>query len=433
MEAILLLPALVAELLALCLAALLPAIVLGLELLSEFVALGLELVFGWSLHRSRKPETEPKKRCPLVNPIWRRRLRYTFLAVFAVATIGLLLVNFVFFESTLRFALGRVEASRGIKVTFNAASGNLFTGEFAVEGLRAVRQASETTKFDLRVEQATADVEMTSLLSPTKTVESLAVSGIRGRIDRIGKKTRPHRRVKKRFEVNDLSVKDVQVEFLNRVTARKLSAGVTVYSLSGRPVRSRLLVFDILFRSNVTGRIGGRPFLVEAMDSQQMTSWKVDHLPVAILATFVGGPLVWLTDGQVDIDVRSTWLRDTGGDIALHWKTVFENLKAEVPSDASLKTRLFWTPVVAYMNQRSRRMPLEFDVKFGEGAFSYTMSAQGRHWLNRVAEALIKEIAVAVGVPVNKVRDATAQEASDRAKNKIRQLRDKLLKPLKKE
>jgi len=69
-----------------------------------------------------------------------KRLSWTLGVILVVMVAAVCLLNFVFFESSLRWALARVEKRNGIKINFASASGSLFSGELILKGVTARRQ-----------------------------------------------------------------------------------------------------------------------------------------------------------------------------------------------------------------------------------------------------------------------------------------------------
>src|SRR5687767_5104296 len=97
---------------------------------------GLSGVFG----RSRPPteageakeQTPDTSRKPKARRRWPRRMALGAAACLLLTVGTVLALNFLFFEPTARWILGRVHDRTAIEVRFGSASGNLLTGRLAL-------------------------------------------------------------------------------------------------------------------------------------------------------------------------------------------------------------------------------------------------------------------------------------------------------------
>lgn len=395
MEALVVLPLLVAELLALCLTVLIPTVALAVQLL------GWLLVLSGRLLRRDVAAAKQRRR---LSPRAHRRLKLTFAWTLAITIVGMLLLEVVFFEAMLRTVFARVERQSGIKVSFASASGSLIRGRVEVQGLRVVRGESKTTRFDLRLARAEADVEMLSLLSRHNTLTSLRVSGIRGRVVRVGRRRRRGWRQLRSFVVRELSFRDAEVRFENRVVAKRpLATTITLEKLESRPLRSRRLAHDLLLRSNAKGRIAGRSFAIQ--QGRSSVRWHVDKLPVKALTAFVGGPMRLVRDGSADIDVGISWPAGAKDGIhsatQLRWKLHFADIQLSPHRRGSLRQRMVWAHVATFVNKHGKRLPIEFELALKEGELGAALAGDGRALARVVAEAVKDEL-------IRKVREVSA-------------------------
>ncbi len=394
MESLVVLPLLVAELLALCLTVLIPTVALVVQLIGWLIVLVARLL--------RREGTGAGRR--RLSARGRRRIKQTFAWTLVCTIVGMLLIEVVFFEATLRAVFARVEQHHGIKVDFTSASGSLMTGRVVVRGLRIVRDTSETIRFDFRVANAEADVEIISLLSPQKTLSALHVSGIRGHVTRVGRQRRPGWRALQSFVVRELVFKDAEVRFENhRIASRPLATTIHLERLESRPLRSHRLAHDLLLRSNAKGRIAARDFAIE----QGTTSvrWHVDKLPVRALTAFVDGPMRLLHDGSADIDVGISWPKDAADGIhsatKLRWKLHFANIHLSPHRRGSLRQRMIWAHVATFVNKHGKHLPIEFELALNQGELGDALAGDGRALARLVADAVKDEL-------IRKVREVSA-------------------------
>jgi hypothetical protein len=397
MEALVVLPLLVAELIAICLLVLIPTVALAVQL----IGWGLFLI-GRLLSRRRREAGGAR---PQLGSSWARRLRTAFLVLLAVTAVGMLLIHVVLFEGTLRTFFARVEAHSGVKVSFDSASGNFLTGHVTVRGLRVARPQSATTRFDLRVARAEADVDMFSLLSEHKTLDSLEVSGISGQVVRVGRRAkRRSQRRRTSFVIRDLVFAQAKVRYENRLQPKRpLATTITLEQLKSRPLRSRRLIHDVLLRSDAKGTVGGRPFAIE--QGKASVRWHVDKLPVTALTAFVGGHLRLVRDGSADVDVTIGWPTGAAGGIhsatKLRWKLHFADIHLSPHRRGSLRQRMVWAHVATFVNKHGKHLPIEFELALKQGELGKALAGDGRALMRLVAEAVKREL-------IRKVREVSA-------------------------
>jgi len=209
--------------------------------------------------------------------------------------------------------------------------------------------------------------------------ESVEVERLRGTYDRVGlaDKLQP----RKSFRLGRLVVREAAVQYVDQTRRHgAVQAQVRVESLVVEPLRSDWAVFDLLFRSRAAGQINGRRFSIatQAIPDGRQTRWQGQGLPMELVAPYLGGPLAWITSGELDVDVADRWQRGDEAEIEMHWLLVLRDIKAEVPADASGTVRAVAKPVVAFLNKHSVRLPLEFEVAIDRQRFHFAASPQAR-------------------------------------------------------
>jgi hypothetical protein len=122
----------------------------------------------------------------------------------------------------------------------------------ALRCAHATRQGDPVANFDVRIERVDVDVEIWSLLSSERRLESLSMRGVRGRYDRDGR-AKPIQ-ASSPFRIDRLSIEDAAVQWTVRRDV-PVSAELRLASLESNPLRSDRPVFDILFRTNAVGTL----------------------------------------------------------------------------------------------------------------------------------------------------------------------------------
>jgi hypothetical protein len=300
---------LIGELIAGPLVLILALVIEGTLALFAGIAALLETVFGISvsfLPRKRSVVLTPEQQEALKvssqrRSRWIKRLSWTLGLLLGVMVALACLVNFVFFESSLRWVLARVEKRSGIQIGFTSASGNLFSGELTLKGVTARRQGHAESNFDLQAAELSLDMAMKRILNRTTPIEKVLLSGLEGEFHRV--KTPQGLKLRKHYRVDHLRLEAVEVAVRDNSRPKETQFTVKIDELDSQPLRSRFAVFDVLFRSTASGEIAGRPFSIRTRktESGRETNWEAEGLPVALVAHHLGGPFDSLEGGTVDV------------------------------------------------------------------------------------------------------------------------------------
>ena len=231
----------------------------------------------------------------------------------------LVALNFLAFDWVVARAVKTAEPKSGIAVTFADAEGNLLSGRVKLRDAKFVRTGNPISDFDLEVAQFDVDADVWQLLVGEFAFQEVNVSGVRGELTRKGKRdpTLPRRR----FTVERLTVNDVAVEVTDQSRPpHEVTVPVAVQSLSID--RLSELVGGVrhalpLHRAGA-GRWPAvchyqRPVdgVVEGGGADEyQTRWVARDLPVHIVSGYFTGPLSWLVDGRLDVEVTTRWRRD---------------------------------------------------------------------------------------------------------------------------
>ena len=141
----------------------------------------------------------------------------------------------------------------------------------------------------------------------------------------------------------------------------------------------------MLFRSTCQGLIDGQPFTIvnRPADDGEMheTQWVARDLPVYVLGGFATGPLAWLVDGRLDVDVTTRWRPDDNdAELEMHCHLVAHGFAADVPEQLKVLQKVV-EPTLAALNEANARLPIEFDVTMSKDAFRVNFRRWRRGWL----------------------------------------------------
>jgi len=336
----------------------------------------------------------------------------------------LAIANWLLFDDVVRWQLARAERQTGIAVTFNSASGSLWTGAIELHDVTIQRTTGETSNFDLSARTFGIDLSVGDLLLLKPVFERVELQGLRGTYDRVGlpEKLQPRRS----FRLGRLVVNDALVQVTDHTRPNKVQVQLQIDSLAVEPLRSDWAVFDLLFRGNAAGRIDGHEFSIatrEILEGRE-THWRGEGLPVGLLASYVGGPLDWIKSGALDVEVTDRWQVGEQTQIDMHWQLVLRDIQAEVPDGVSRATRAVAKPVVAFLNKHALRLPLEFEVAIARDRFRFAASPEAAGLGRTVGDALAAELARLAGIKPETIKQAAAESWT-----KFKEFLDKRRKP----
>jgi hypothetical protein len=365
--------------------------------------------------------------------------------------VTLLVINQWFLADVARYLLRKQQERTGIAITIESLTGNIFTGRFQADGITVLRRDHPAGLIDLTVRRLDIEIDVWHVLNNPLVIDSVTIAEIRGRFERGVPGQEPvkkpltiagvtieqqdgktslaintSRKEKRKFTITKLQVSNLDVTYADHTRKRPLVVPVTLTSFTSAPLRSSWAVFDVLFRSNATGTIAGRPLRITTSgdDLGRDTQWHIDGLPVDLLADQIGGPFALLTAGTADVHVIDHWRRgDDGLVIVMDWSVVLHQVQAEVPETSSKMMALLAKPAVAFINAKGDRVPLSFRVEIDENRFQGTSSAEAAGLWQVVSDSAASTLAKALGIETE-----TVQDIRDRAVEKTKKLLDKLRK-----
>ncbi len=441
MEALLqLLGELLAPLLGLALIAVLPVLIVVGELFVELAARLLDRPAARAVEQPSEAGQPPRKTETSV-PVtqieqvfrparirkttsklrWFRRLSMLSVALLLLALLVLVVIDRFFFEPSVRWAFQRLQPKTGIQVDFQSAAGSLFQCRVRLQDVRFRREGHPRSNFDLQAGQAVFDVAASSLLLGQPQFEMVMIDRIRGTYYR-----EPHEGqvvLRRRYVVDQLHLSDVRLRVIDGTReGSPLELDVEIDDWTALPLRSDWAVFDILFRSQANGRLQNVPYRISRSETAAgpMTHWRIEQIPIATMASYLGPPLTWLAGGVLDFQMTDEAVRDDPNQLQLHCRVVLRDLTAEPPPGLPLSTQLVVQPLLALFNENAKELPLEFDVNLDLRSFNDKLSPEAAGLTAALGNGLLDEVARRTGIDPEPFRQQT-QDRLQRLKELLKQ------------
>ena len=369
-----------------------------------------------------------RRREPRLSSGAARKILIVLLTIAAVIFCALFVLNRFYFAESVRMVFGALERRAGIETECSEISGSVFSGQITLGRCTVDRTDHPSSDFQLELDNVDFDLQLSSLFG-TAEVETAHISGLRGSVTRhqtqadVGNDTvdKPRRA----FEIRDLQIEDVAINLSGfNKDGGQFELPVTVISAASAPLRSRLALFDILFRSNATGRIAGAEFQIETGgDSEgRETIWRASGVPVANFGAMAGGILSWFHDGVVDVYVEDRWRRDGQLEIDMDWNLRFRNVEVQAPASAGVVARLATDPIVDYVNSHSGEFPFEFQMVINERQFEYKSSLAAAGLWTAVGKS-VNNLLAGFGIEVGGSASETGEKLKEEAKSVLDRLR----------
>ncbi|HWE19510.1 MAG TPA: hypothetical protein VG758_20380 [Hyphomicrobiaceae bacterium] len=421
-----------------------PAIVLAVEIVTILIGLLIELA-TWLLFAKRRAAS-PLRTIASTVSAWRgkatvgrfERWGGIVRPITAVAFVGLVLtisglvlVNTLFFEPTMRQVVGFVAKRTGTELDFKSVSGNLFTGRFAFENVSARRVSDTKASFDLKVGGLIGEIDLRTLLIGPISFGRLSVDTVsgtfrvqekRGTGDNVLDDGRV--RTKRRFRIEDLTLRDVNVALSKGDGA---PVALSLKAVTSMPLRSNFAAFDLLFRSNVVGQIDGHDIFISVRntDGGRLTQWRMPDLPIASVSRFVTKPPIgWLREGTLNVSVDDRWVLARRAEIDMDWDIRMRGARAGPRKGASMLQQTFALPIIAYINSKNGNIDLRFKLVMNESQFEDLVSPDAGDLWNTLVRSMSKAITTGTGTTTEE-----AERGINTAVKGFKGLLDKVRKP----
>ncbi|MFK8029756.1 MAG: hypothetical protein AB8G18_05920 [Gammaproteobacteria bacterium] len=334
----------------------------------------------------------------------------TGLAVLTLAGIGI--VNTFFFNDSVRYVFNKVQDRSGITTSCENIDGSVFAGKIDLRNCTIQRPSHSESSFDLRLAKISLDLKITSLFG-TAQLESAELDGLDGWVKKTQKAANDSDssedvdKPRRAFVIDRLDVTNVDLNVSGvNPDGNPFSLPISIEHIHSQPLRSRMALFDVLFRSNVSGSISDSPFdiVTSKIASGRKTEWRAPNIPVASLGAMAGGPLSWFSEGTVEVFVVDEWEIDNSLTIDMDWRLKFSNIEVKAPQGTSKFKRIASAPLTRYVNGHNGDFPLEFSLVLNESQFESKSSLAAAGLWSAVGES-IKFILTSFNIQVDKEAD----------------------------
>lgn len=352
------------------------------------------------------------------------------LLVIALVLLGtLFVVNKFYFANSVRTVFGALERRSGIETSCGEIDGSVFSGRISLGNCTIVRRDHVSSEFDLELDSVDFDLYVGSLFG-TAEIQTAHVAGLRGTVSKRQVQTGSDEKnavekPRRSFVVQDLKIESVDITLhgLNQ-DGVPYELPIHVVSATSAPLRSRFALFDILFRSNTSGKVAGAEFEINTSGDAggRQTAWRASEVPVANFGAMVGGTLSWFKTGVVDINIDDKWRRDGSLEIDMDWNLRFSNVEVQVPETSGMLTRLAAGPVVDYVNSHDGEFPFEFQMVVNENQFEYMSSLQAAGLWTAVGES-VNSVLAGFGIDAAGAAAETGNSLKEGAKSVLDRLR----------
>jgi hypothetical protein len=358
-----------------------------------------------------------------------KKVLIVLLAIAVVIFGALFVTNKFYFSDSVRMVFGVLERRSGIETSCAEIDGSLFSGQISLGNCRIVRSDHTSSEFELELDHVNFDLQLSSLFG-TAEVQTAHIEGLRGSVNRhrtqadadaTGEKPR------RSFVIQELKIESVEITLFGvNKDGGSFELPVHVVSATSAPLRSRLALFDILFRSNAAGAIDGAEFEIKTGGDSagRQTTWRASEVPVARFGSIAGGVLSWFHDGVVDVYVEDNWRRDGQLEIDMDWQLGFRNIEVQAPDTSGVMTRLATGPIVDFVNSHDGEFPFEFQMTVNESQFEYRSTLEAAGLWKAVGES-VNSVLTTFGIDVG----GSASDTGDKLKERAKSVLDRLRKP----
>lgn len=340
-------------------------------------------------------------------------------------------VNSFYFDSAVRYVFGVAEKRSGIVTSCQTIDGSLFAGRVDLRNCTIRRLSHPTSSFDLSLDEVFLDLRVTSLLG-TANIDTARVAGLDGWVGSDRSSRDPEaaaeqvEKPRRAFVIDKLDVSDGRIKLSGtNPDGNAFELPVAISQIRSEPLRSRLALFDIMFRSNLAGSIADAPFEVSTSVIQdgRTTAWRAEQVPVASLGAMIGGPLSWFSSGYVDMFVDDQWQRGDALSIDMDWRLVFADVEVSAPPGTGALGRIASEPLTRYVNGLDGHFPLEFTVVVNESQFEFESSLAAAGLWSAVGDS-VNKVLKTFGFDTEK-----ASETGNALKEGAKSVLDRLRKP----
>ncbi len=338
-------------------------------------------------------------------------IKWASLSLFALLIGTVLVVNFLLFDPTAKWLLAKVGQRKDMEVNVAKVSGNLFSGKFDFHDLKVKRESEIKNSFDLKTESVSLDIDIWSLIFRPVTLEHLIVKNVKGDIRQPDIRKDPKNsnrnkiKTKRIFIVKRYRLEDADVSLSKGANPPVQVSLNKAENDPHHPLRSQYAIFDLLFRSNVSGSIDGNKISIgsSGTENARVTKWDMMNLPVAPISRIVTKPPIgWFKDGVIDVKVEDKWRLNEKAEIKFDWHLNMRGVKVVIPENANSIQKTLAKPIASYINNKEEDIDLRFKLIMDEKQFESASSLD----VSDIGTALAKGLAKAIADRTdNKIED----------------------------
>jgi len=319
-------------------------------------------------------------------------LKFITIGFLVISVSVLLLMNFYYFDQSVKWALNKTYNKTKIRITYDKISGNIFTGHLSIVGLRATRKNNVYSDFDIRIKNTTLKASYFTSIFGNYEISSLNLRQVKGEIRRFNKKPKKQKRD---YTIRNLNIRDFQLKLVDLRSNRKRPVLlVKLNSITTKTLTRKYAAFCILFKSNLQGTINKAPIKIQTNLKKVIreTKWEIKNISVSIVEQISGRTLPWLKSGVFDIQSKYTWSGNGVHDIHSKWNINLRNSYAQTPENLSRIKTLLYRAAVKYLNSNYGDHRINFKFRFDKEIFAH----QTRFQVSRFWRSLFKGVLTGV-------------------------------------
>ena len=408
--------------------------VLG-QVVVSIICLVLELVFGTTMSTRFKAQSQRWK-VPSRLLKWVVRLSLYSLSI-CIALM--LLINYVFFDETIRFVADRVETKTGIEIQYDSVEGDLFVGACAFTRMELRQNTEEKPKFYIQAEAIEADLSIMDLLTGKRRLQSAVLSNAnieyellprskpdaKSRPSKIGAAvkmddsgldgatitTRPELLDTPEFIIEKLILEEVRIQVTDHSSADALTYNIEINHFNASPIRSHFAIFDLLFRSNLDGSLNDSQLTIINTEESgvRRTQWETLDVPASILASMVGGPFSLFDGGMIDVKINDQWNAEQVDNLMLDWEIVVTDAHARLPSSIPIALKPIAQVWVDNINENQQEWEFGFELELSEAQFRGATSLNANQIWEGSIPVILKQVSGLTNVDETKIKETTAK------------------------
>lgn len=236
-------------------------------------------------------------------------------------------------------------------------------------------QDGDYTQFDLTVESCELSLSFNKWLNGRGILESVAIQGVRGVIDRTHLKpviTQPNqprtpmRYVRKPgdFEIGKVKVTDLLVTLYQPNGFRPFQISIVNCILP--QLRKQWLLHDILCGDTINGTFDDSMFILQKKQQLQLSHFRIDHLNIDHLNSGTVGPFGWISRGFIDIQTNIHY-PSTNKALQFDIDLQLKHVRAEIPffnnEFMTFRNKTLVKPIVGYINSHRTYIPIQCSLE----------------------------------------------------------------------